>query len=305
MEGLRLHSPVLRYLDEVARQGSIRKAARVLNVASSAVNRQILKLEHELSARIFNRTAEGVELTPAGEVILEHARRTLYDYGRSREVVADIRELRTGHLHIATLDSPTFSLLPQLLESYCTEYPGISVSVETAGPEDVANEVAAGDVDIGITFTRYIHPSVRVVAETHTPFGAIVPPNHPLAARRFVAISDCAVYPIVRTLDTKGKPSLLDQEVSAEVTQLSAVFYSNSMVMSKAAITSGIGIGLYTKVGFINEIKNDELKFIAITNSPLSDLRLGVMISSQKNLEMPANLFVRRIANYFASKSFS
>ena len=50
-----LHSRLLRYLDEAARLGSIRKAASRLNVASSAINRQILALEEELGVPIFER----------------------------------------------------------------------------------------------------------------------------------------------------------------------------------------------------------------------------------------------------------
>jgi DNA-binding transcriptional LysR family regulator len=64
----------LRYLDQVARVGSIRRAAEKLNVASSAVNRQILKLEAEIGVPIFERRGNGVRLTPAGEQLMRHTR---------------------------------------------------------------------------------------------------------------------------------------------------------------------------------------------------------------------------------------
>jgi DNA-binding transcriptional LysR family regulator len=63
-------SPFIRYFDEVARQGSIRKAADRLNVAPSAVNRQILKLEDELGAPLFERLPRGLRLTAAGEILI-------------------------------------------------------------------------------------------------------------------------------------------------------------------------------------------------------------------------------------------
>ena len=75
-----MHSVMINYLDEVARQGSIRKASKVLHVASSAVNRQILKLEDELGVRIFERVPGGVNLTPAGQVVLDHARKVLFEF---------------------------------------------------------------------------------------------------------------------------------------------------------------------------------------------------------------------------------
>src|SRR5258708_10186529 len=63
-----MHAAVLRYLDIVAREGSIRKAAAALRIASSAVNRQILNLEDELGVALFDRRRDGVRPTPAGEL---------------------------------------------------------------------------------------------------------------------------------------------------------------------------------------------------------------------------------------------
>jgi DNA-binding transcriptional LysR family regulator len=67
-----MHAIVLRYLDQAARAGSIRRTAEHLNVASSAVKRQILRLETEIGVPIFERRGNAVRLTPAGEVLLRH-----------------------------------------------------------------------------------------------------------------------------------------------------------------------------------------------------------------------------------------
>ena len=62
-----LHGRLLSYLDEVARAGSIRKAAERLNVSPTAVNRQILQLEEMLDVQLFQRLPRGMKLTAAGE----------------------------------------------------------------------------------------------------------------------------------------------------------------------------------------------------------------------------------------------
>ena len=72
-----MHAAVLRYIDQVARMGSIRRAAAALHVASSAVNRQILKLEADLGTPLFERVGNGVRPTVAGEFVILHARDTL------------------------------------------------------------------------------------------------------------------------------------------------------------------------------------------------------------------------------------
>ena len=111
-----MHAAVLRYFDHVAREGSIRRAAEALNVASSAVNRQILKLEQEIGTPLFERLRSGVRLTAAGEVLLQHARGTLSDYQRTRLEIAGLSGTVTGHVQIVCLESLVLRFMPQVVE---------------------------------------------------------------------------------------------------------------------------------------------------------------------------------------------
>nr|WP_247499766.1 LysR family transcriptional regulator [Bradyrhizobium sp. 149] len=74
---MRFHSPAIQYFHAVRRTGSIRAAARVLNVASSAVSRQILKLEQEVGSPLFERSARGLTLTTVGEMLARHVMNVL------------------------------------------------------------------------------------------------------------------------------------------------------------------------------------------------------------------------------------
>ncbi|MFO5967001.1 LysR family transcriptional regulator, partial [Pseudomonas aeruginosa] len=81
---LHIHAPAIHYFDMVRRCHSIREAARRLNVASSAVNRQILKLEDEIGAPLFDRLPGGLRLTGAGEIFARHVTVVLQDMERGR-----------------------------------------------------------------------------------------------------------------------------------------------------------------------------------------------------------------------------
>lgn len=300
-----MHHPLLRYVDEVARQGSIRKAAKVLNVASSAVNRQILKLEAEFDTRIFDRLPEGVELTAAGRVVVEHCRRTLYDYRNLRAAIDDIRDLRSGHVHVSTLDSMTFGFLPQVMDDFSNDHPGISFTVTTASPEETIEAVAKGTVHVGLSFSRDLHPDVRVVAEKPSPFGVIMRPDHPLADRHYVTVQDCVSFPLVRTADARGKTSIIDQEMDSAVLPLSTIFYTNALIMAKHAIKANRGVGIYTKVGFLSEIEAGELRFVPLAERTLSEYKIGAVISAHKTIETSAHLFVSAIERHFRKVDFT
>ena len=88
-----IHSPFLKYFDETRKHGSIRMAARNLYVASSAVNRQILNVEDRLGIKLFDRSASGIELTAAGELLAQHISRTLADEER---ILGEIEALKNG-----------------------------------------------------------------------------------------------------------------------------------------------------------------------------------------------------------------
>lgn len=126
-----MHSTFLKYFDEVARQRSIRKAALFLNVSSTSVNRKILSVEERLGVSLFDRTPEGVELTSVGAILLEHCRKVLHDYERTKILIDDMRDLRTGHINIDTIDSIAVGCLPRAMTEFGKIYPDISISVTT------------------------------------------------------------------------------------------------------------------------------------------------------------------------------
>src|SRR6266567_3317774 len=83
------HMRILQYVDEVARTGSIRKAAERLHVTSSAVNRRIMDLEAELGASLFERWPRGVRLTAAGEIFVHYLRGQIADAERVNSQIED------------------------------------------------------------------------------------------------------------------------------------------------------------------------------------------------------------------------
>ncbi|WP_420333662.1 LysR family transcriptional regulator [Roseibium sp.] len=278
-----MHSKFLNYFDEVARQGSIRRAAAVLHVSSSSVNRKILDIEDRLGVKLFDRHAEGVELTAAGAVVLEHCRKTIFDYEKILHLVADIRELRAGHIDIASLDSVALSLLPTAIDQFAREYPDITYSIQTAQPDDIVRAVAEGDAGIGISFCNDLHPGVRVRTEKSAPIGAILTENHPLAERDALDIEDLTPFPLIRSYDALAERSLVNLALADNKIPLKTACFTNSLPLARSMIMSGRGIGLYSKIGFLEEIEAGKLRYISLKSSFLKDLRIGLLIPSRSN----------------------
>tara|TARA_B110000090_G_C13374316_1_gene443314 strand:+ start:1152 stop:2108 length:957 start_codon:yes stop_codon:yes gene_type:complete len=299
--GIDMHDKFLTYFDEVVRQGSIRKAAAVLNVSSSTVNRKIISTEARLGVRLFDRHADGVELTAAGAVVLEHCRKTIFDYDRILGAVADIREMRAGHIDIATLDSVALSVLPPVLDQFARNFPEITFTVQTAQPDQVMQAIADGDAGIGISFCNDLHPGVRIHTEKSTPIGAILNTNHPLAERPSLEFSDLAPFQLVRSYDALERKSLVNEAVANLDMPQTTAFFTNSLPLARSMISRGHGIGLYSKIGFLDQIEAGKLRYISILSSFLNELKMGILIPSRSNQSPVEDLLCRALSKSLRS----
>src|ERR1700730_13797749 len=90
----------LPYFGETAHSRSIRAASERLHVSPSAISRQIAKLEHELRAPIFDRRAQGMTLTAAGEILQSRVEGMIREFARVKSYIADIQNLQSGTVDV-------------------------------------------------------------------------------------------------------------------------------------------------------------------------------------------------------------
>ena len=151
---MRIHARALTGFDTIRRCGSIREAARQLNISSSALNRQLLHLEEEFGMPLFERLPQGLRLTPVGEILARHVMTMLHDVQRLEGELADLKGVRSGTLVVASVAALTSAFLPKVLQRMKELYPAVKVNVRIADSVESARLVAIGDVDIALAFVR-------------------------------------------------------------------------------------------------------------------------------------------------------
>lgn len=179
---LRLSSLAVVYFDTVRVSGSIRQAARHLNVASSAVNRQILNLEADIGMKLFDRLPGGLRLTPAGEVLARHVTGAMRD---ARETVAELAALQggqSGEIGLAAIETANVRIIPEAMAAMATRFPSVRVRVRTVGSHAVPPMVASGEADLGLSFWAPENAALTRLALHRSAVGAVLREDHPLAA---------------------------------------------------------------------------------------------------------------------------
>jgi DNA-binding transcriptional LysR family regulator len=277
-----MHAAVLRYLEEVARAGSIRQASERLNVAASAVNRQILKIEAELGVQLFERLPKGLRLTPAGELVIRHARGTLHEFDRVKGELAGLRGVKSGVVRIASLDSLFVLALPRAVESFHRHHPAVRFVVEACDPNLIAARVAEGEVDIGISFDLETHAEVHFVADVPTPICAMVAAGHPLAGRASTTFVECARYPLLFQPDTRPTRSTMDAELAAAKTSSRPLLVANNLGMLKHMVRAGLGVAFYTRIGFVEDLARGEVVAVPLAEKRLAALRVGLILPRRR-----------------------
>ena len=296
-----MHAAVLRYLAEVARAGSIRQASERLNVAASAVNRQILKIEAELGVQLFERLPKGLRLTPAGELVIRHARGTLHEFDRIKGELAGLRGVKSGIVRIASLDSLFVQALPRAIEAFYRRHPAVRFIVEACDPNQIAVRVAEGEADIGISFDLESHAEVHFTFDVPSPICAMVAPGHPLASHELTNFVECARYPLLFQPDTRPTRSAMDAELAAAKTSSRALLVANNLGMLKHMVRAGLGVAFYSRIGFVEEIAKGEVVAVPLTEKRISALRVGLILPRRRRPSPAVAAMTEHLAQMLAS----
>ncbi len=273
-----MHAVALRYLQEVARQGSIRRAAQSMNVASSAVNRQILKIEDQLGIKLFDRMADGVRLSQAGELLLRHVRDTLHGYERAVAEIDGLRGVCSGHVRIATLDSLLQQILPDVLATFADAHPDVTFSVFAEPPGEVLRKLGEGEADIGLTFVSPIGSSISEVTSIAAPIGAVMTRGHRLAGADSVTFEALLSETLLVQQGSLNPVLGASSDFALFRARARQRVVSDDIGFVKRLVRRGLGIALYTGLGFRDEIASGELAWVPVRSAELAGLRVGLFL---------------------------
>ncbi|NHN86783.1 LysR family transcriptional regulator [Acetobacter musti] len=290
-----MHAVTLRYLLEVARRGSVRSAAQILNVAASAVNRQIIKLEAELGVRLFDRLPSGMRPTQAGEILLRHVRHTVLDFERSVSEIDALSGMLSGHIRIAALDSFAIDFLPSCIETLASQYSAATFSILTESPRRIVQLVQDGEIDVGLTFDGPLNDSLRKIVTAPAPIGALMTPEHPFARRTLLSFDDLKHCPSLlfprdalshtAAVGDSYTPDAISKNSYAVFREMAPTrFNSSSIEFSKRMILAGLAIGFFTKIAFQRELEAGSVVWVPVSSPSLTQLHVVAIVSTHRTL---------------------
>ena len=297
----RLRPPrLLIYVDAVARHGSIRKAADALNVASSALNRQILDLELDLGSALFERLPRGVRLTAAGEVFLAYTRQAISELKAVESQVEQLRGLVRGQVGIAAVESVAGELLPSVITQFQAEHPNVRFNVRIGAPEDLVAALTADQVDLILTHYPPPRKNVAIVAAAGQALCALMVHDHPLAARNDLRLRDCLAYPLALGDATLAGRALIEQVLAQASYDLDPRLVSNSVETMKAFARMNRGVCFQFRKPGKTLIPPGDMIALPLIDPPLLQARLILATRRGRVLPIAAATFVELLKTALA-----
>ncbi|MEJ7930781.1 LysR substrate-binding domain-containing protein [Ramlibacter sp. AN1015] len=255
--------------------GSIGRAAEHEFLAPSAASKRIADLEEAVGTPLFYRRARGVELTPAGQTLLHHARAVQFSLERMQADLSEYAEGVRGHVRVHANISAIVQFLPEDLAGFARKQPEVRIDLNEHLSADVVRAVRDGDCDLGIC-----HPPADTGELAMRPYRAdrlvvVVPQGHILATRAAVAFTDTLEFDhlglhsnssiylaMSRAAHDAGRPMRLRMQV----TGLDALC---------RMVQSGLGIGLVPDRAFALLHHMGGLQAVALTDAwALRELQL-------------------------------
>ncbi len=261
---------------EVAKRGSVSRAAEALFITQPTLTARLHALEQELGERLFVRTRHGMRLTDSGRAFITYAERATQAVREGRRALSGVRNASAGHLVIASAPAISTYLLPPILERFALRHPKVEIAVRTGHSEDVLQMVLRDEVQVGLG-RALNHPEVRIDPFSEDELMLVAAPDHRITRLDNVTLADMAGERLVFFDRTSSYYELTNAAfVSAGVSPRSVMELDN-IEAAKKMVERRLGLAFLPRVAVAAEMMAGNLVEVKVGGLPVLKRRLVAM----------------------------
>ena len=293
----RLDLTTLQLFVAVYEEGNLTRASARQAIAPSAVSKRLHSLEETLQVSLFERVPQGMKLTPAGEALLHHARRTLLNIEKIAVELSEYADGVRGHVRMLANLSAIIEFLPDDLPNFFDMHKHLRLDLQERPSSDVVRGVEDGVADIGICsadvdtrgLERYDYQQDQLVI--------VVPSGHPLSDSRDIYFADTLDFDHVALFATSSiyLRSLYSAQQLGKPMRLRIHVPGFDAVCRM--VQAGMGIGLIPNRAF--EVLSEGMKISAL---PLRDVwaerQLSIVVRKAEDLPVASKLMFDHLAHH-------
>jgi DNA-binding transcriptional LysR family regulator len=234
----------LRVFLAVAEEGNLSRGAERCHLAPSSVSLRLKGLEEAVGTSLFIRQARGVELTHAGNVMLEHVRRCVAQLEQMHADLLPFAQGLTGHLTFFANNNAISSHLPDDLARYFAAHPSVRITLQERMSADIVAAVAAGRAEIGVVAMKTPHPELDYFPYRVDQLVVLAPVNSAMSALEGVRFADCLNEPFISLQQGAAQHTFLMNHATALGGRLDVRVQVSGYRAIARLVSAGVGIGI-------------------------------------------------------------
>lgn len=235
----------------VCELGSIGRAAEREFIAASAVSKRLSDLEATLETPLLYRHTRGVDLTPAGQSLLHHARSVLFSLEKMQAELSEYADGVRGHVRVHASISAIVQFLPEDLGRFTREHPQVKIDLEEHLSTDVARAVLEGAADLGIcNASSAAGLELQSLPYRRDELVLIVPRGHALARRDRLLFEDTLDFDHVGLHATSSIYLAMRDAAAAAGRTIRLRIHVTGLDAMCRMIHNGLGVGVMPRRAF-------------------------------------------------------
>ena len=274
----------------VSRLSSFSRAAEKRFRTQPAISSQIRALEEEVGARLLDRTGGKVSLTGAGKVFQKYAEEAIEERKKVIASMAEMERIPRGELVVGANEGTCLHILPEVFAEFKRAYPSVGVNIRRADYARILESVIDNTVDFGVVSLPVSDNRLTVVLLHRDELVVIVPPKHPLAKLKEVAIAEVAKFPLVVPKAGHTRDAL---EALFDERRLKPNYSMEleSSELLKRFVAADVGVGFVARSNVVEDVKAGFLFAIPIADAQIRR-DLALVFRKDKALSRAALAFI-------------
>jgi DNA-binding transcriptional LysR family regulator len=285
----------------VAEEGSFTRAADRLHVVQSAVSAGVRKLEHELGARLFDRSTHAVRLTDAGRALLPEARATLAAAQAATDAVDEVRGGLRGTVVLGTMQAQGMRAidLAAILTAFRAEHPAVQVTIRhSGGSSEMVREVREGRLDLAfVALPGSAPPGVELAPLTREPIVLAVPAGHTLSKSAGIELAALSDETVVDLPEGWGTRMAVDRAFAAAGLSRTITYEVNDTATMIDFVRNGLAIGMLPR-SFVET--GEHIAFVSIRDQA-PQFQTAIAIPANRRLSAATQAMLRTLERHNTS----
>lgn len=235
---------------EVAKTGSISKAASSLFVSQPSISYSIKMLEEELKCKLFNRTAKGTELTIDGEKLLFYVEGAFNMINAGCKTVKDSENMISGEIRVGVPTHIGIFLLSKYIQKFIEKYPGIKFTIVNRATSEMVDMLEKRNLDFivdsyPIDSNRKDIVLYKLIEVSNCFVGNEKYKN--IVNEGIINIEDIQKYPLLLPPKITSTRKALESKLKDRIDNLEAIIDVPTTEVMLELVKKGLGIGYFTK----------------------------------------------------------